>query len=189
MSKADLSVALLHDHMVDKNGRHITASLTLIDLHDLARSSRTYGVKNLYIAHSSEAMRKLANLLKAHWEVGHGAEYNPNRKVALARVEICETLEQVMADIEKRAGIKPILVATSAREGGNRISYEQLSEKLMQGTPHLLMLGTGWGMSEELLARADLFLGPIRGLENYNHLSVRSACAIMLDRLLGNRGN
>jgi hypothetical protein len=49
----------------------------------------------------------------------------------------------------------------------------------------LLMFGTGWGMSEELLARADYFLAPIDGPTPYNHLSVRSACAIILDRLFG----
>ena len=50
-------------------------------------------------------------------------------------------------------------------------------------TPYMLMLGTGWGMSAELLARADYFLEPIKGPTDYNHLSVRAACAIMLDRI------
>ncbi len=34
---------------------------------------------------------------------------------------------------------------------------------------------------------ADFFLEPIKGPSDYNHLSVRSAVAIVLDRLLGER--
>jgi hypothetical protein len=40
-------------------------------------------------------------------------------------------------------------------------------------------------MSEELMARADYVLKPINGPTEYNHLSVRAACAIILDRLFG----
>ena len=51
--------------------------------------------------------------------------------------------------------------------------------------PYLLLLGTGWGLTEECFASADLILEPIAGNGTYNHLSVRSAAAIMLDRLRG----
>jgi hypothetical protein len=37
------------------------------------------------------------------------------------------------------------------------------------------------------MADADYILDPLVGSGNYNHLSVRSAVAIMLDRLLGKR--
>jgi hypothetical protein len=46
-------------------------------------------------------------------------------------------------------------------------------------------LGTGWGLTEECFSAADFILEPIAGNGSYNHLSVRSAAAIMLDRLLG----
>jgi hypothetical protein len=49
------------------------------------------------------------------------------------------------------------------------------------------MFGTGWGMIDELIERADYYLDPIEGPVEYNHLSVRSACAIILDRLTGKR--
>ena len=49
----------------------------------------------------------------------------------------------------------------------------------------------GWGLAEEALAWADYQLEPIRAEapseHAYNHLSVRSAVAIILDRLLGER--
>jgi len=54
-------------------------------------------------------------------------------------------------------------------------------------SPFLLMFGTGWGMSDELMARANYVLKPINGPTDYNHLSVRAACAIILDRLMGDR--
>jgi hypothetical protein len=51
----------------------------------------------------------------------------------------------------------------------------------------VLVFGTGWGLTEEVLGRADDLLEPILGTGAYNHLSVRSAAAIILDRLRGAR--
>lgn len=185
----NLNVVLLHDQMVDKQGALITASLTLIDLHDIARSSCTYGVRTAYIAHPSPALRKLARTLKDHWEEGFGAAYNPNRSEAISRIEIVSDLDAAIQLIELRDGKLPQLVATSARPGNNRVTFSDM-RRLLAGSsdPYLLMLGTGWGMSEDLLKRASCFLEPIDGPTAYNHLSVRSACAIMLDRLLATRG-
>ena len=182
----DLSVVLLHDRMVDTQGKIITSSLTMIDMHDIARSARTYGLTHAYIAHPSSTLRKLARALKAHWEDGFGAQYNPNRKEALEYIEIVSDLDEAMTKIDLRAGRLPKLIATSARGGGARVGFTEMRRLLAEpAQPYLLMLGTGWGMSEELLARADYFLEPVKGPTPYNHLSVRSACAIVLDRLLG----
>ena len=49
------------------------------------------------------------------------------------------------------------------------------------------MLGTGWGLTDEIMSMADVTLEPILGPTDYNHLSVRSAAAIILDRLRGAR--
>ncbi|MDD4321073.1 MAG: RNA methyltransferase, partial [Acidaminococcaceae bacterium] len=55
---------------------------------------------------------------------------------------------------------------------------------LKQGQePIFLLLGTGFGMEKETMAKFDLILEPIWGPGSYNHLCVRSAAAIMLDRL------
>lgn len=181
----DLSVILLHDEMVDKQKKLVTASLTLIDIHDIARSATTYCTQGLYIAHPAPLMRKLARTLKEHWEEGFGSTYNPNRKEAIGNVHIVSDLDEAITAIDKRSGKLPKLIATSARDGGKRISFDQGKELLAGGDPYLLLLGTGWGMSEPLLKRADYFLQPVKGPGDYNHLSVRSACAIMLDRLVG----
>ena len=88
--------------------------------------------------------------------------------------------------IERRSGKLPKLIATSARDGDDRISYGDMQAIMGRGEhPFLIMFGTGWGMSGELMARADYVLKPINGPTAYNHLSVRAACAIILDRLFG----
>ncbi len=181
-----LSVALLHDKMLNKKGELITASLTLIDIHDIARSSRTYGAERVYIVHPGEALQRLANVLKGHWEEGYGATYNPNRKEAIENVDILSDLDALKAKVEERTGKKPILVATSARPGEKRVTFKEMRSILESSDhPYVLLLGTGWGMCDSLLAEAQYFLEPINGPTEYNHLSVRSACAIMLDRLRG----
>jgi hypothetical protein len=55
-----------------------------------------------------------------------------------------------------------------------------------EGKPVLVVFGTGWGLAPTVVESADALLEPVRGVrEEYNHLSVRAACAIILDRLLG----
>jgi hypothetical protein len=49
----------------------------------------------------------------------------------------------------------------------------------------VLLFGTAWGLADEILEAADHRLAPINGKGAYNHLAVRSAVAIILDRLLG----
>lgn len=183
-----LSVALLHDQMENKEGRLVTTSLTLIDMHDIARSCATFGVSNLYIAHPSDALRKLARTLHSHWDVGYGSTYNPNRKEALGAVRIVSSLDEAIHTIDLEQKKLPKLVATSAKPGPDRVQFESFRSLLQESEDHfLLLLGTGWGMSAPLLKRADLFLSPINGPTPYNHLSVRSALAIMLDRIFGER--
>lgn len=183
----NFNVILLHDKMHNKEGKIVTTSLTMIDLHDIARSSTTYNINTFYVAHPASALRKLARTLKSHWESGHGSTYNPNRKEALDSVKIVNDLDEAILDLELTYKKFPKLIATSAHQGSDRLAYQDCKKIVSDNTnqPYLLMLGTGWGMSQELLDRADYFLAPINGPLEYNHLSVRSACAIMLDRLFG----
>jgi hypothetical protein len=179
-------VALLHDRMVDKTGKMVTTSVTLIDTHDISRSCRTYGAQGFFVAHPSQTTRALVRTLKEHWDTGFGSTYNPNRQDALGRLTIVTDLDEAIMQIERRSGMLPRLIATSARDGSDRIGYAEMRDTMLSsGHPYLLMFGTGWGMSDELMARADYTLKPINGPTEYNHLSVRAACAIILDRLLG----
>lgn len=181
-----LNVALLHDGMVDKTGRTVTTSVTLIDVHDISRSCRTYGVDSLYVAHSSQTMRALVRTVKQHWDSGFGATYNPNRQDALGVLSIAESLDEALVQVERRTGKIPKIIATSARDGADRISYSEMRATIESSNDsYLVTFGTGWGMGPELMSRADFVLKPINGPTPYNHLSVRAACAIILDRLQG----
>ncbi|EKD49086.1 MAG: protein of unknown function DUF2168, partial [uncultured bacterium] len=51
--------------------------------------------------------------------------------------------------------------------------------------PVLIVLGTGSGLAPHIIERCDYILGPIHGFTHFNHLSVRSAAAAILDRWIG----
>lgn len=97
---------------------------------------------------------------------------------------MAEDLDQVIDDIREH-GERPRMVVTSAKKGNNTIGYAGLRRKISDGNPYLLVFGTGWGLAPEVIEKADFMLDPVRGQTDYNHLSVRSATAIILDRLLG----
>ena len=185
---AALYLALLHHPVYDKNGAVVTTAVTNLDVHDLARLARTFDLAACYIATPVPTLRRLVLRIIRHWETGPGATYNETRREALARIRLAGDLDGVIADIEREAGTLPRLVATTAREGGTRLSFAALRARLAVETrPELLILGTGWGLTGELLARADDVLEPIRGSDGWNHLSVRAAAAIILDRLRAGR--
>jgi hypothetical protein len=97
-------------------------------------------------------------------------------------------LDATLVAVERETGRRPILVVSSARPGGICIGFDELRRRLQtSGEPHVLVFGTGWGLAPEVMARADLRLAPISGPTAYNHLSVRAAAAIVLDRLCGAR--
>jgi hypothetical protein len=179
-----LYLALLHHPVYDKNGAVVTTAVTNMDVHDIARLSRTFGVEAFYVATPVPTLRRLVQRIVRHWEEGPGASYNRTRKEALALVRLSTDLEAVVADVEREAGRLPRVIATSARAAGGRLSFEALRARRREDTdPQLLVFGTGWGLTAELLERADDVLEPIQGVGPYNHLSVRSAAAIVLDRL------
>lgn len=183
---ASLNVALLHDDMVDKTGRTVTTSVTLIDVHDISRSCRTFGVESFFVSHSSQTMRALVRTIKEHWDGDFGSTYNPNRQDALGVLSVVSSLDEALIHIEQRTGRLPKIIATSARDGSDRVSYEEMRKTLESSNDsYLLTFGTGWGMGPELMSRADIVLKPINGPTPYNHLSVRAACAIILDWLRG----
>ncbi len=185
---ADLYLALLHHPVYDKNGAVVTTAVTNLDVHDLGRLARTYDVRAFYVATPVPTLRRLVERIMRHWDTGPGAAYNHTRREALALARLSTDLDAVIADIEREAGALPRLVATSAREGGRRLPFAALRRRLAEpGRPELLVLGTGWGLTEDVIGRADDVLEPIRGVSGWNHLSVRSAAAVILDRVRGDR--
>jgi hypothetical protein len=181
-----LYLVLLHHPVYDKRGEVVATAVTNMDIHDLARIARTYELRGVFVSTPVRALRLLAEKILEHWRTGYGAFYNETRREALALVRTVADLDQAILEIERVAGDRPVLVATSAKPGDRRTSFADLRERLRaSGPPHLLILGTGWGLTREIIDRADFVLEPIRGVGDYNHLPVRAAAAIMIDRLLG----
>jgi hypothetical protein len=120
-----------------------------------------------------------------HWIVGYGAKKNKDRKEALSIVRICGSLQSLLQEVEKKWGERPFVMATCAAGGSDTLGYKEVQEEILAGKPHLLLFGTAWGLAPEIFAAVAGTLPPIIGCGQYNHLSVRSAVAIILDRLLG----
>ena len=178
--------ALVHHPVVDRAGDEVTTSVTNLDVHDIARSARTYGLRGYFVVSPIEAQHPVVQRILDHWREGSGKKRFPERAEALSIVEISLSVEDAIARIEAREGRSPRLLVTSARSGVTRTTYRTEAARLAQDpTPTLLLFGTGHGLSDRLLSRADAFLEPIQGPTDYNHLSVRAAAAITLDRLFG----
>jgi len=176
--------ALVHHPVVDRRGEEVTTSVTNLDVHDIARSARTYGLRGYFVVSPIEAQHPVVQRIVDHWVSGAGTERFPERGEAIALVRVCLSIEDAIAQIEAEAGESPRLVVTSAKAGADRTSYAEEAERLRnEPRPTLLLFGTGHGLSDRVLQRADVFLEPIEGPSEFNHLSVRAAVAITLDRL------
>ncbi|SMF27062.1 tRNA (guanosine(37)-N1)-methyltransferase TrmD [Desulfovibrio gilichinskyi] len=178
-----LSMALVHYPVLNKFGEKAAVSLTNLDIHDMSRVSRSYSLAGMYAVTPIEDQKKLADRIISHWTSGPGSRTNPDRAAALAKVSVMDSLIDVVEHIESGTGKKPILVTTSARGAGN-VTPSQVREMLYDN-PVLLVFGTGHGLAPEILEMATGCLRPLRFMDGYNHLSVRSAVAITVDRLLG----
>lgn len=182
--KRRLAIALVHHPVLDKQGAVVTTALTNLDVHDLARSARTYGCSDYFVVHPIAAQRELATRIVDHWTEGSSAKRIPDRKDALAVVRPVETLA---AAIDALGGDVEVWV-TAARAIGAPITFADAHARLgAEGRPVLLVFGTGWGLAPEVTSAADAVIEPIRGAGEWNHLSVRAACAIALDRLVHGR--
>ena len=176
--------ALVHHPVVDRQGEEVTTSVTNLDVHDIARSARTYGLKGYFVVSPIEAQHPVVQRIVDHWCSGAGRHRFPERGEAIALVRVCLSVDDAIAEIQAEEGKTPRLVVTSAKAGPNRTSYAEEAELLRASSqPTLLLFGTGHGLSDRVLQRADAFLEPIQGPSNFNHLSVRAAVAITLDRL------
>lgn len=173
--------------MLNRKGDIVASAVTNLDLHDIARAARTYGVRAVYIVTPLEDQKVLVERIVDHWVSGIGSEYNPKRREALELIRIQHSLEGVLTDMAQREADTPRTVATTARSRNRGIDHLELKEKMATGDPYLLLLGTAWGLAEEIFDSADFILDPIKGISEYSYLSVRSAASILFDRLLGDR--
>lgn len=179
-----LAIALVHFPVYNKKGKVVATSLTNLDIHDIARAARTFGVFPYFIIHSIPEMCQFAQEVLSHWIEGEGAEYNVTRKEALSMIEIAPDLGAVDRRLTEFWGRSPRYCVTSARRFPFTLTYEEMRRKIDEDDePVCLLFGTGYGLVDEIMAEADYVLEPVWGPGEWNHLSVRSAASIILDRL------
>ena len=183
-----LAIALLHWPVLDQQGAIVTSAITNLDVHDLARSARTYGCTDYFLVHPVAAQRELVARICEHWREGSSGRRIPDRKIALALVRTTSSLDEVYGELGGRENID--VWVTAARSVSSapidaRAARERLESS--EGKPVLLLFGTGWGLARDVIDAADAVIAPIHAAEEsgFNHLSVRAACAILLDRLRG----
>lgn len=179
-----VDVALVHAPVVNRNGETIGSAVTNLDLHDIARACRTYGVGTYWVITPYEEQRELVQSIIGHWTDGHGAKADSDRSQALSIIKVCPDLETMIREAGEKFGEKPRVLATCASERNNKIEYTEVRRSIRQQVPTMLLFGTAWGLADEAMALADGVLPPISGCTDFNHLSVRSAVSIILDRLL-----
>ncbi len=184
---ANIYLGLVHYPVYDKKKEVVATAVTNFDIHDIARCARTFGLGGFYIITPLESQIQLVGRLISHWTEGYGATYNPTRKDSLSVVRISRTIDEADQEICSLWQKKVKRVVTGASPYPGSVSYQFLREQTETPvTPFLMLFGTGWGLTQEVKDSADYVLAPIEG-KGYNHLSVRSAVAIILDRLLGDR--
>ena len=179
---------LLHNDVMMPDGRVSESSVTSIDIHDIARSSATYGIKKYFIVTRIEAQKKLVEIFLNFWQNGYGIEMNKNRSEAIENVVCVSELCEVIDEIKKIENKDPICIVTSSRR---EIPHERMityfdQEKIWSlNRPVIFIFGTAHGISPQLMNKIDFRLLPIEGINEFNFLSVRSAAAIIFDRWLG----
>ncbi len=178
-------VGLVHAPVINRKKEVIVSSVTNLDLHDIARAGRTYGVSGYFVIHPSQDQQALNRRIIRHWQGRYGTDMNPTRKDALQLIHLAFGFEETLEEIEKREGQRPLIIGTHAKPMGDKsFSLNDLRQKL-KDQPIYLIFGTAYGLDPSWTARMDGFLPPIYGPSDYNHLSVRSAVSIYLDRLFG----
>lgn len=186
MADPNLYLALVHYPTYNRFGEVVATCITPLDLHDLGRIGLTYGVAGLYLTNPYESQKALINEVIYHWAEGVGGEQRPHRKLAVGLAVLAPTLGDAYGGIADREGAEPFVVATTAKWDGETVPAERLFD-MTGDRPVLLIFGTGYGLTEDIIMAADAVLEPIRGPGDFYHLPVRSAVAIYIDRIFNRR--
>lgn len=180
-SSSGLSIALVHYPVLNRLGEVIASTVDSFDFFDASRLALTYGVDRLYIVHPHEAQQALVRRLIEHGQTqGRQEQERGHFEHSVGVLD----LEAAVADVQARSGVRPRLIATTAKSGRPRLSLAQLREELSPTRPQLWLIGKSWGMTSELIESSDAIAASIDAGTGYNHLSVRSALAIYIDRML-----
>ncbi|MDJ0765918.1 MAG: RNA methyltransferase [Myxococcota bacterium] len=181
----EVHIALVHYPVLNKEGQIVSTAVTNLDIHDNARSARAFDVTSYHIVTPLDAQVDLVTRILTHWCDGFGARRVPNRVEAMRLVQVSRTVEEAVHTIMAGRPGRPLVIATGARKRENPLAYERARSIILNNSaPVVILFGTGYGLANEIFEMADAVLAPIGNPDGWNHLSVRSAVAITLDRLL-----
>jgi tRNA (guanine37-N1)-methyltransferase len=155
---APIYVGLVHHPIRDREGQIVATAVTNLDVHDLARSCRSYGLRGYFVITPIEAQRGLVLKILEHWVTGSGKKRVPERAVALSLCEPIETIEAASQAIAARHGTAPRVVVTAAKlpNGSAPIAPRALRDEMRtSGRPWLILFGTGHGLAPEVLNSAE----------------------------------
>ncbi len=181
-------VVLMHSEIVLKGGAVGTSSVASLDIHDIARSSATFGLKGYFLVTKLEDQAQLVNTFLDFWKSHDGKEYNKNRYQAMHSVQTASSIDEVIEKITQIENAAPLMIATCARKQQlqtPQIDYHSQGTVWAHNRPVLFIFGTAHGLSSSIIERCDYLLLPVNGMTSYNHLSVRSAAAVIFDRWFG----
>lgn len=184
MANVNIYVGLIHYPVYNKQQEIVTTSITNMDVHDIARTCMTYGVSNYLIINPLLSQRELYQKIVNFWQSETGIKYQGDRAVALKNITFYSNLAEAKEFIKNQEGLEPVVITTTAKEREGQIGFDFYPSICKEQRPLLLLFGTGYGLADELHQTADYILQPVSGAGDYNHLSVRSAVAIILDRTL-----
>lgn len=186
MNNYHIYIGLVHYPVYNKHKEVVISAVATINLHDIARLAKTYELGGYFIINPLEDQHALVQRFLAHWLKGYGGKYNPRRKPPLYLIHCVYGLEDAISFIRDKWNKTPQTIATSACYDNYNLDYAQARLLLREKkSPFLILFGTAWGLTEDLISQSNYVLKPIYGVGSYNHLSVRAAAAIILDRLLG----
>ncbi len=177
----------VHYPVLDKHGEKSSTAITGMDLHDIARACRTYGIKKYLLVTPLAQQREMAKRIAGHWTSGWGAEYNPDRKEAFSTLKIFASVQKALGWLSEREKKEPFKIATTAKSHAGAQHWLTLKREILRRDHSpVFLFGTGWGLHDEVMEMADAVMTPITGgSDGWNHLSVRSAVSITLDRFFG----
>jgi hypothetical protein len=187
-------LALLHYPVYDKNGRIVATSITNYDIHDISRLTKTYNLGGFYMVTPLVSQQELCRRIIRHWVDGFGSTYNQTRFEAFSTTHLADSLQEVIELLREQFQAPPVVIITSAREhiadecGKSLLRFHEARNTVRENrtNPYLIVLGTGYGIENQCICEyGHMVLEPVQGVAGYNHLSVRSAAAIMIDRVFG----
>jgi len=175
----NIYLGLVHHPVYNKHGDIVTTSITNLDIHDISRSCETFGIKKFFVITPLKTQETLLNRILKFWKSDIAKEYNSDRVQALSLIEYATDIKSAIKQISLQEE-DCLVISTTATKLKDQITTQDL---INLSKPVLLLFGTGNGLSNQVHEQADYILKPINGKGNYNHLSVRSAVAIVLDRI------